>query len=127
MYSQTAQANDQQHSPVSSIFDDVRQGISSGDIHSFSNHFAKQVFVDLPGVDGGYFSGSQLFYILQNFFGSRTVTSQFRFTTIDETETGPYGTGSCNFIFRGNNEHLQIYVALTMLDSRWVITQFNVY
>jgi hypothetical protein len=105
---------------------DIQNGILTGTISGFAKHFAKQVFVDLPGQDGGYFSDRQLFYILQNFFGSRS-TQQFRFSTIDDSEAGSYATGSGSFLFKGRREVLQIYVALSKREGRTVITQFNVY
>ena len=108
------------------IAEDIQRGIQTGDVGIFSKHFAKQVYVDLPGQESGYFSDHQLYYILRNFFGSR-LTQQFRFSTVDDSETGSYATGSGSFLFKGRREVLQIYVALARLQGRAVITQFNVY
>ena len=126
LLSQPQQKPLSQSTSPSSVFQDIQRGVTASDVNLFSKHFAKQVYVDLPGDEGGYFSENQLFYILQNFFASR-LTRQFKFSTIDETDTGPYATGSGNFMYRGHRDILQIYVALSRLDDRWVITQFNVY
>ena len=132
LLSQPQQKPLSQSTSASSVFEDIQRGISAGDIYVFVKHFAKQAYVSLRGDEGGYysdgyFSENQLMYILQNFFGSRVIMRQFKFSTIDESETGPYATGSGNFMYRGHRELLQIYVALSKLDDRWVITQFNVY
>ena len=108
------------------VIEDLQRGITNSDINAFAKHFGKQVYVDLPGEDGGYFSENQLFYILQNFFGPRHA-QQFKFSTVDESDSGSYATGSCVFLFRGHREMLQIYVALSKLNDKLVITQFNVY
>jgi hypothetical protein len=111
---------------TSSIFRDIQNGLTSGNFKSFSKHFSKQVYIDLPDEESAYFSGNQVYFILQNFFGIRRLV-QFKFTTIDENESGPFATGGGTFMTRGHRETLQIYVALSNVGGRWLITQFNVY
>ena len=113
-------------SNVTPIFYTIQDGILLSDIETFSKLFDKQVYVDLKGIESGYYSGNQAFYILKNFFSARR-TVNFKFSTIREMEETPYATGGGTFIMRGNRETLQIYVALTKRDKRWVITQFSVY
>lgn len=108
------------------IFHDIQNGLLAGDVKLFSKHFGRQVSIDLPTDEAGYFSNNQVTYILQNFFGSRRII-QFKFSTIDETELGPFATGGGIFMSRGRRENLQIYVALSQAGNRWVISQFNVY
>lgn len=107
------------------IISQVESGILSGNIQSFSKYLAKQVFVNLRGNESGYFSSNQALYLLRSFFETRRVL-RFKFTTIDESQE-PFATGGGIFVLKGTKESVQIYVGLSKLDNRWVVTQFNVY
>ncbi len=126
LFSQDRTAPSAVPSGLSAVTGDIERGVLGGDVAVFSKHFAKQVYVDLPDQDAAYFSDRQLYYVLQSFFGSRSA-QQFRFTTVDESESGYYATGSGSFFHRGTREVLQIYVAFARVGGRTVITQFNVY
>ncbi|MBI1802907.1 MAG: DUF4783 domain-containing protein [Ignavibacteriae bacterium] len=108
------------------LVEKVHQGIASGNVQMFSEHFARQVSITLRGKEGGYFSGNQAFYILQSFFSSRRVLN-FKFTTVGTDDTNSYATGGGVFMVKGNPEVFQVYVALASVGDRWVVTQFNVY
>ncbi len=108
------------------IFGSIEQGISAGTVGMFSGHFADQVYVSLRGGESGYYSANQAFYLLDNYFKTRRL-AQFNFTTISESESNPYATGSVGFNIRGRREYAQVYVSLTRSGGRWVITQMNIY
>ncbi|MBI4536042.1 MAG: DUF4783 domain-containing protein [Ignavibacteriae bacterium] len=108
------------------IFEGVQQGLSSGNIGVFAEHFASQVFVNLRDGESGYYSANQAYYVLENYFRSRRVMS-FDFTTIGESESNPYATGSAGLSFKGTREIAQVYVSLSRAGDRWVITQINIY
>ncbi len=111
---------------LSSIFENVQSSIVNDRVQSISVNFSGQVYISLQGTDGGYYSANQGAIILQNFFDSHRVI-HFRLSTINSTQDLPYATGAGTFIYRGKRESLQIYVGLTKSNSRWVISQFNIY
>jgi hypothetical protein len=111
---------------TSLIFNDIQQGLAQSDIKIFSNHFARELYLNLRGGESGYYSSDQASYILQNFFRSRR-TINFKFSTVSEVGEMPYATGGGIFLKRGTRETLQVYVGLTKYHEKWVITQFNVY
>ncbi len=122
----SAQPNQPAFQLVSPVFQSTQDGIISGDVKSFSQYLAKQVYLDLPGEERRYCSANQAFLILQNFFGSRK-TVQFKFSTVDQSDAGSFATGSGTFLLRGRREALQIYVFISKADNNFVISQFNVY
>ncbi len=113
-------------SQYSAIFDDVRQGISSGNVSLFAMHFAPQVVVSLRDDETGTFSANQTYYVLQNYLKLRRL-AHFEFTTIGESEGSPYATGEAECIYKGSRELVQVYVALSFMGEKYVITQLNVY
>jgi len=108
------------------LFRKIEEGIAGGDIGRFSQDFARQAFVAVRGKESGYFSANQSFLIVRNFFASRKLSS-FRLSKRESGGSMPFATGGGTFLSRGTMESFQVYVALTRLESRWVIAQFNVY
>ena len=109
-----------------SIFDDVQAGILSGNVSLFAKYFAPQVDVSLRGGESGTFSSNQAFYVFEDFFRSRKF-GRLRFSTVGEVESNPYATGSADFVYKGNRQLVQVYVALTDAGEKHVITQLNIY
>ena len=115
------------HQPdVRKLFNDIERGIILSPLGLTLVQFAQQVFVNMPGGESGYFSANQTASILQRYFSSRTSLS-FEFSRFSDMGSTPYATGRLNFTSRGRRESAQIYVSLRYQDSRWVISQFNIY
>jgi hypothetical protein len=104
----------------------VEQGILGGSVDLFNTRFGKQVSMTISGGESGYYSGGQASLVLQNFFSTRKPT-QFTFSRMNDSVASPYATGRLSFIRRGSKESVQIYVSLTRQESKWVITQLNIY
>jgi hypothetical protein len=108
------------------IFEDVEVGVSTGNVSLLSKYFAPHVAISLRGGESGTFSSNQAYYVLQNFFKLRRF-GRFAFSTIGESDAHPYASGSVAFTHKGNRELAQVYVALTFVGERYVITQMTVY
>ncbi len=108
------------------IFNTVQEGLSNGNIANFARHFGSQVSVNLRGGERGNYSGNQAYYILENYLRSRKVV-YIDFSKFDESDANPYATGSVAFNVKGNRELAQVYVSLSSVEERWVITQINIY
>jgi len=108
------------------LFRLIERSIVNASITSTSSHFAPQVFVNMSGGESGYFSASQTVSILQRFFSIRNSVA-FEFSRFSDTGSTPYATGRLTFNSRGRRESAQVYVSLRFNESRWVISQFNIY
>jgi hypothetical protein len=108
------------------LFGIIEQSILRSSLTSASSHFAQQVFVNMSGGESGYFSANQTVSILQRYFSSRSSLA-FEFSRFSDTGTTPYATGRLTSTARGRRESAQVYVSLRFQDSRWVISQFNIY
>lgn len=115
-----------QRADVRKVFDRVEAGVFTGSVHSFSGFFSPQVRVSISGKDDGYFSANQTAAVLQNYFAALKVSS-FSFSRFQEKGDNPYATGRLAFVSKGNQESVQVYVALAFHESKWLISQFNVY
>jgi hypothetical protein len=122
----TPQLRRPQQAEVRKLFGLIEQGIVNASIVSASVNFAQQVFVNMSGGESGYFSANQAVSILQRYFSSRSSLS-FEFSRFNDTGTTPYATGRLTSVSKGRRESAQIYVSLRHQDSRWVISQFNIY
>ena len=108
------------------IFDRIRDGMNSGNIAALSQFFGSQVLCNLRDGESGYYSANQAFYLLENYFRVRKIVS-FGLSTIGDSDTNPYATGSATFNVKGTREVAQVYISLSLAGDRWVITQINIY
>jgi hypothetical protein len=108
------------------LLESVQAGVSTGKIASFSQNLAPQVSLNLRGGESGSYSANQAYYVLENYFKTRKL-GNFSFTTVGESESNPYATGSASYNFKGSRERVQVYVSLSLAGEQWVITQINIY
>lgn len=108
------------------LFALIELSIANSSLASVSTHFARQVFVNMSGGESGYFSANQTVSILQRYCSNRTSLA-FAFSRFSDTGSTPFATGRLTFSSRGRRESAQVYVSLRFQDSRWVISQFNIY
>jgi hypothetical protein len=108
------------------IFESVQQGLVLGNIGEFSQHLGSHVLVNLRRGENGYYSASQAYYVLENYLKTRKLLT-FSFTTVGESDSNPYATGSAALNVKGTREFFQVYVSLSWAGDRWVISQINIY
>ena len=108
------------------IFADVQLGLTNGDIGLIARHFASRVSVSLRGDESGTFSSNQTYYVLGDYLKSRRF-ARFVFSTIGDSEANPFATGEAEFTFNGSKEHVQVYVALSHVGEKYLITRLTIY
>lgn len=113
-------------SECKAIFNDVQIGISTSNVELLARNFAPHVGLSLRGDENGTFSAKQAYYVLLNYFRSRKF-GRLQFSTIRESKSTPYATGSVEFTHKGTRARAQVYVALTTEGRKPVITQLSIY
>jgi hypothetical protein len=108
------------------VFSLVEDGLATGVVNDFAAHFDSQVSVNLRGGESGYYSANQAYYVLESYLKARKF-GNFEFTTFGKSESNPYATGSARFTSKGGVEIVQVYVSLSWVGERWVISQFKIY
>ena len=104
------------------IFSHIELGIAQGNPAAFSDHFAPQVYLSIPGEQGAYYSASQAFYLLEQFF-RRNRLPDFRFTTMQDGPGTPFASG----VVSGARGRAQVYVSLSRAGDGWVIGKMSIY
>jgi hypothetical protein len=115
-----------QQAEARKLFGLIETSIVNASLTGASSNFAQQVLINMSGGESGYFSANQTVSILQRYLTSRTSLA-FSFTRFSDAGPAPYATGRLTSVSRGRRESAQIYVSLRHQDSKWVITQFNIY
>lgn len=115
-----------QQTEVRRLFKSIEQNIIGSSLSLASVPFAEQVFVNTSTGESGYFSANQTVTILQRYLSARSLLS-FEFSRLSDGGSTPFATGRLTFISGGRRESAQIYVSLRYKDSRWVVSQFNIY
>jgi hypothetical protein len=108
------------------LFTVIQRSLSSGNVSTLAQHFAPQVQVNFRGAENGYYSASQAYYLLENYFRTRKLLG-FEFSTIGESDSNPYATGGASFNVKGSREYAQVYVSLSRSGKQWLISQINIY
>jgi hypothetical protein len=108
------------------VFDDVRNGLNSGSIASFAEMLGPQVHVNLRGGESGYFSSSQAYYVLENYLRSNRF-SGLQFSTVEQAGDAPFATGRADLDQKGMKGAAQVYVSLSQVGGKWVISQIKIY
>lgn len=121
-----SRSRDSVAAPHARVFDAVQRGVAESSVGTFADHFASQVYLQLRGSDGAYYSATQAFYVLDAFLRSRKTLGCL-FSTFGAAESNPYATGGATFVTRGVREDAQIYVALQQSGDHWVITHLSIY
>ena len=117
-------AHPQRHD-VLTVLQTIEKGIGRGFVSEFSRFFSSQVRLSFSEQEG-YYSANQTTSVLQNYFQAVKPES-FAFSSYEEEGPNPYATGRFTYVLKGYRESAQVYVSLTRRDSKWVITQFNIY
>jgi hypothetical protein len=108
------------------LFHRIEQGMINSSVENFSDAFGVSLSLSVGTVERGLFSANQAKAILSEYFSARRITN-FSFSRIKYTSVNPYATGRIVFIQKGNQESAQVYVLLSLQNSHWKISQFNIY
>jgi Domain of unknown function (DUF4783) len=108
------------------VFDDVRNGISTGNVGLISRHVASSVTISLRGGETGTFSANQAYYVLDDYFKSRRF-GVFEFSSIVDSVSNPYATGGTELVFQGSRESAQVYVGLSLSGKTYKVAQLTIY
>jgi hypothetical protein len=117
---------DQRESKSSTVFQKIENGIKKSTVEEFDKELGALISIAIGSGERGYFSKNQAASVLSGYFSGRRLIS-FEFSRIHEKGAAPYATGRLVFVQKGNQESVQVYVSLTRQDSKWVISQFNIY
>jgi len=106
-------------------FENIINGLVSGNTNNISRYFAPQVYVSLRSGERGYYSSNQAYYLLDNFF---KIYSPINFQTTSRMIEGsmPYLSGRLFCRFKGSMETYQVYLNLNWNGFRWEITQLSI-
>lgn len=109
---------------VEKIFTQISDGISKGEIGLFSEYFSNQTYLSLSSGQSGYYSASQAFYILQDYFRIHQAV-QFRFTA-KNLQKLPYATGVFQYESGGRKRNAQVFISLMQQAKVWQISQLTI-
>ncbi|PJB02246.1 MAG: hypothetical protein CO127_00435 [Ignavibacteria bacterium CG_4_9_14_3_um_filter_36_18] len=110
---------------LKSIFSDVEEAISNGDVSALSRYFGPQTYFSLSNGINGYYSTNQAFYVFEDFFKIKKVVS-FKFNNTQASGRNPYATGIYVFESKGKREIAQVYISLKTAGGGWKITQITI-
>lgn len=129
MYSYEGHVSDDMHSPFQQsdpdkVFEEIGKGLAEGEVSKFSQYFSQQSYLSIFTGINGYYSSSQSFYILEDFFAIHRPIS-FSFTNIN-AGNNPYATGTLKYDSKGVKKTAQVFISLVATANDWKISQFTI-
>lgn len=106
-------------------FENIMNGLNSGDISQISRYFSQQVYLSLRTGERGYYSNNQAYYLVDNFFRIYNPIN-FQTTSRMMESSTPYLAGKLFCRFKGSIEVFQLYLSLYWNGYRWEITQISI-
>lgn len=110
---------------VRSLFASIEDGLASGEAGKISPAFGSQTYLSLSTGNSGYYSQSQAFYILQDFFRIYKPVG-FHFRTINDASDNPYAAGTFRYESKGVYGSAQVFVTLKQFGNSWKISQITI-
>lgn len=110
---------------VNSVFNKIEAGLKSGEVNSFSDYFDKRTYLSLSGLNTGYYSTNQAYYLLDNYLNENRPVS-FRFSNVSDSTLQPYATGVFNYNKKGVQSSKQVYISLKKFGDSWKISQLTI-
>ncbi|KAB2909262.1 MAG: DUF4783 domain-containing protein [Ignavibacteriales bacterium] len=107
-----------------STFKEIETGIKTANPGKITKYLTENSYLSLPNGVAGYFSSSQSFYILKDFFKS-FVPLSFNFRKRVNAQQ-PVATGPLVYESKGKRENATVYVELSYEGNTWRIVQFMV-
>lgn len=100
----------------------VKEGLKENSISKFSNMFGDNCYLSLNNGNTGYFTKSQIYYIIENYF------EQYKMTECELNSTNIEGNianiaGKVSYIYSGVKYSTDIYVSFKNISEKWYISQ----
>jgi hypothetical protein len=107
------------------IIKEIERGIAESNVDAISKYFSLQPYLSFSSGVNGYYSSSQAFYLLEEFFKSfRVVSFKFEHSKVEKTIS--YATGSYLYDKKGKRDIAKVYVILNKFGNNWFITQISI-
>lgn len=110
--------------PALAVFNHLETGLKNGNPTVIAEYFSSQNFLSLGAMGSGYYSASQAYYILQDFFKINTPLN-FKIT-VQNGGGNPYATGVLTVETKGKRKSLQVFISLKQDGADWKISQLTI-
>lgn len=111
---------------IQRIINIVQRGINTGEVDLFSDFIAPKVYLSIPSNEQTYYSANQAYYILEKYFDTHKLQN-FIFNNRGGSNGATFASGKGTAIIQDKLLRVQIYIALSKIKDRWMITQFHVF
>lgn len=109
---------------VDKIFSNVYSGLLNGDVSRITKYIKSDVSLNLKSGISDYFSPSQAYYVLKDFFKKYHLI-ELKILTTKKTTDFPYASGTAKYKSSGLSGNLQVFYSLKKINGGWTIAQLT--
>ncbi len=110
---------------VKDLFSKIEEGIGTGNIDKFSNHFNNKTYISLFNGTNGYYSSNQSYYVLKDFLVIYQPTG-FKLNNIVADTSTPFASGILRYRSKGMTGNSVIFISVQKINNEWRITQITI-
>ncbi len=125
LFNSISYSQENQISRVRELFTKIEEGIQSGNIDEFSNHFNNKTYISLFNGTNGYYSSNQSYYVLKDFFVIYQPIN-FKLENIIADNSTPFASGILRYRNKGISGTSLIFISLKNINNDWRITQITI-
>jgi hypothetical protein len=118
-------AQDTKSKEAVKLFVTIEDGIGSGSVDKFSNHFSQRNYLSLKNGTAGYYSANQSYYVIKDFLSVNQPLSCKINNMVTETST-PFAAGTLKYISKGIKTSATVFITLQLIENQWKISQITI-
>jgi hypothetical protein len=111
-----------ENAEIEKIFDAVQNGIKSKSVKEFSANLLSEVYISLENGTNSYFSSSQSYHILNDYFNQLEHVS-YNVIKKQSSSEKPFIVGQIRYSKKGIPASAQVFITLIREDGAWQVSQ----
>ncbi|GBD90710.1 hypothetical protein BMS3Abin04_01429 [bacterium BMS3Abin04] len=115
----------QQKESAKIVFQEIQKGFNSNDISKIAKFIKDDTFINLKNGVSDYFSSSQAYYVLNEFFKAYHTVS-VKLDNIKVKNEYSYASGKLIYKRSGVSGTAQVFISLRKTRVGWIIIQLTV-
>lgn len=107
---------------IEKIFNSIENGIKSKSVKEFSTYLFSEVYISLENGTNSYFSASQSYHILNDYFNKLERVS-FNVIKKQSNSEKPFVVGQIRYSKKGIPASAQVFITLIQEEQTWHVSQ----
>lgn len=120
-----SEAKRQKFAICKKVFVTLSDAINYNNPYTFLNYYNDEIYLNFLNNEKGYYTSSQTYYIIENFFYTYPVSS-FKWKISSRSESYAFAKGKYKYKLNGFINSFSLSISLKYINGKWLIDQIIV-